>query len=131
MHQGDFGYQLGEKTYSCNIRTCPPAIIVEPMTPHTFWMTDNREDLIITVRIEPTFENVGLSRKSFENIVGTQRDNYMSIWQALVFVDNIQTYPIGLPLFLTRFLIRLGAFIGYLLGYQAEYDAYTTTLSDD
>ena len=132
VQQGQFGYQLGEQNFSCNIRTCPRPIIVEPLTAHTFWMTDNQEDLIITIRIEPTFAKKGLSRESFENIVGTQRDNYMSLWQALVFIDNIETYPIGsLPLLLTRILIRLGALIGHLLGYQTEYDAYTTRTSSD
>ena len=64
--------------------------------PHTFWMADNQEDLVLTIRVEPIFGDIGLSRKSFENIIGTQRDKLMSFWQALVFLDNIQTYPIGL-----------------------------------
>ena len=96
------------------------------MVVHSFWMTDNREDLILTVRIEPTYEDHGLSTAAFENIVGVRRDNLMSIWQALLFMDYIETYPTSLPLSWTKSIIRCGSLIGYLLGYQVQYDEYTT-----
>ena len=89
-------------------------------------MTDNREDLILTVRIEPTYEDRGLSASAFENIVGVRRDNLMSLWQALLFIDYIETYPISLPLSCTKWIVRWGSWIGYLLGYQMQYDEYTT-----
>ncbi|CAF1177934.1 unnamed protein product [Adineta steineri] len=125
--QGQLSYQLGDKIYSCNIHTCPSPIIIPPLVPHTFWMNDNKEDLILIVRIEPTYKTHGLRAESFENIVGTRRDEYMNIWQAFVFIDNIESYPVALPLFITKLLIKTGSLIGQLLGYRIEYEEYTTT----
>lgn len=89
-------------------------------------MSDNKEDLILIVRIEPIYKDHGLRTESFENIVGVHRDKHMSIWQALLFIDNIETYPIFLPLFLTKLIFKFGSLIGQLLGYQIEYEEYTT-----
>lgn len=124
--QGQLGYQLGDRINSCDIRTCPSPIVVQPLVVHSFWMTDDREDLILTVRIEPTYEDHGLSASAFENIVGVRRDNLMSLWQALLFIDYIETYPVSLPLSWTKWIVRCGSWIGYLLGYQMKYDEYTT-----
>ncbi|CAF3364051.1 unnamed protein product [Rotaria sp. Silwood1] len=124
--QGHFSYQYGDEIYSCDIHTCPSPIIIHPNIPHTFWMNDNKEDLILIVRIEPTYKDRGLSAKSFENIVGVVRDKYMTIWQAFVFVDNIETYPIFLPFPFVKIIIKIGSLIEQLLGYQTEYEEYTT-----
>ncbi|CAF3341738.1 unnamed protein product [Rotaria sp. Silwood1] len=124
--QGHFSYQYGDEIYSCDIHTCPSPIIIHPNIPHTFWMNDNKEDLILIVRIEPTYKDRGLSAKSFENIVGVVRDKYMTIWQAFVFVDNIETYPIFLPLPFVKIIIKIDSLIEQLLGYQTEYEEYTT-----
>ncbi|CAF4707465.1 unnamed protein product [Rotaria sp. Silwood1] len=121
-----FSYQYGDEIYSCDIHTCPSPIIIHPNIPHTFWMNDNKEDLILIVRIEPTYKDRGLSAKSFENIVGVVRDKYMTIWQAFVFVDNIETYPIFLPLPFVKIIIKIDSLIEQLLGYQTEYEEYTT-----
>jgi hypothetical protein len=64
--------------------------------------------------------------ESFENIIGVRRDKHMSLWQVLVFVDNIQTYPTFLPLPLMRTVIKIASLIGQLLGYQINYEEYTT-----
>jgi hypothetical protein len=124
--QGQLSYQLGEKLYSCDIHTCPSPIVVLPFVPHTFYMTDNQEDLILIVHNEPVYKDHGLRISSYENIAGVRRDKYMTLWQALVFIDDIESYPIRLPLFWTKLIIKFGALIGQLLGYQTEYEEYTT-----
>lgn len=124
--QGQLSYQLNEKVYSCNINTCPKPIVIPPNTLHTFWMNDNKEDLIFLVRVEPIYKDHGLSSASFENIAGARRDKYMTLWQALVFIDHIESYPTFLPLIFLKFLFKLGSFIGQILGYQNEYEEYTT-----
>jgi len=50
----------------------------------------------------------------------------MTIWQALLFIDNIEAYPVFLPLFLTKLIFKFGSLIGQILGYQIEYEEYTT-----
>jgi hypothetical protein len=124
--QGEFGYQLGDKLYSCNIHTCPRPIVIAPAVTHTFWMANNNEDLVFDVLTEPVYKDHGLRISSYENIAGARRDKCMTLWQALVFIDDIETYPIRLPLFLTKLLIKTGALIGQLLGYRSEYEEYTT-----
>jgi hypothetical protein len=94
-------------------------------------MNDNQDDLILVVHIEPVDPHRGLRMEAFENIVGVRRDNYMSIWQAIVFMDNIDTYPVVLSIFSTKLIAKFGSLIGYLLGYQTEYDEYTTRTSID
>jgi mannose-6-phosphate isomerase-like protein (cupin superfamily) len=128
--QGQLSYQLGEKLYSCNNHTCPSPIVIPPSTPHTFWMSDNQEDLIFMVHTEPIYKDHGLRISSYENIAGARRDKYMTLWQALVLIDSVETYPVRLPLFWTKLIIKLGALIGQLLGYQSEYDEYTTKIFD-
>lgn len=91
-------------------------------------MNDNKEDLIVIVRVEPARKDRGLTATTFENIVGTTRDKHMNLWQAFVFIDHIETYPIALPLHVTKLIFRMGSVIGRLLGYQVEYEAYTTTV---
>ena len=124
--QGQLAYRLADQIYTCNVQTCPTPIVVPPLVPHTFWMHDNHEDLILIVRIEPTYADHGLRATSFENIVGVQRDRLMSIWQAFLFVDNIEAFPVFLSLPYMKPFVRLGACIGRLLGYRIEYDEYTT-----
>jgi len=124
--QGQLSYQLGNQVHSCDIHTCPIPIIIPPLVPHTFWMNDNKEDLILIIHIEPTYKGHGLRAESFENIVGVNRDKHMTIWQALLFIDNIEAYPVFLPLFLTKLIFKFGSFIGQILGYQIEYEEYTT-----
>ncbi|CAF2349221.1 unnamed protein product [Rotaria sp. Silwood2] len=124
--QGHFAYQFGDKIYSCDIHTCPSPIVIPPNVPHTFWMNDNKKDLIIIVRVEPTYKDRGLRAESFENIVGVFRDKSMTIWQVFVFVDNIGTYPIFLTLSIVKIIIKIGSLIGQLLGYQVEYEEYAT-----
>ncbi|CAF3180720.1 unnamed protein product [Rotaria socialis] len=124
--QGQFSYRFGEKIYSCDSRTCPSPIIIPPLVHHTFWMHENKEDLILIIHIEPTSKDHGLRIESFENIVGVNRDKLMNLWQAFVFIDSIETYPVFLPLPFVKVLMKIGSLIGRLLGYQAEYDDYTT-----
>jgi hypothetical protein len=124
--QGHLSYQLGDKIYSCNIHTCPSPIVISPLIPHTFWMNDDTEDLILIVRVEPIYKDHGLRSASFENIAGVRRDKHMTIWQAFVFLDNIETYPTFLPLFFVKFIFKIGSLMGQLLGYQSEYEEYTT-----
>ncbi|UJR27632.1 hypothetical protein I4U23_008913 [Adineta vaga] len=124
--QGQLSYHLGATIHSCDIHTCPSPIIIPPLVPHTFWMNDNQEDLILTIRIEPAYRTYGLRAESFENIVGAHRDNVLNLWQAFVFIENIDTYPVFLPLFFSKLFIKTGSLIGHLLGYQVEYDEYTT-----
>jgi hypothetical protein len=119
-------YQLGNKLYSCDIHTCPSPIVFPALTPHTFWMYDNQEDLILIIHIEPIYKDHGLRAASFENVAGARRDQHMTLWQALVFLDNMATYPIILPLSVIKFIAKIGSLIGQLLGYQKEYDEYTT-----
>ncbi|CAF1311450.1 unnamed protein product [Adineta ricciae] len=124
--QGHLSYRLDTKNYSCDVHTCPVPIVIRPLVSHTFWMNDNKEDLVLIVRIEPAYRTRGLRAESFENIVGSRRDNALNIWQAFVFIENIETYPVFLPLFFSKLFIKTGSFIGHLLGYQTEYDEYTT-----
>ncbi|CAF0970681.1 unnamed protein product [Rotaria sordida] len=70
--------------------------------------------------------NHDLRVELLENIVGVRSDKYMTIWQALVFVDNIETYPVSLLLSFIKILIKIDALIDQLLGYQIEYEEYTT-----
>ncbi len=128
--QGQFSYQFGDKLYSCNIHTCPSPIVIPPLVPHTFWMGDNKEDLIIIVHIEPIYKDHGLRAESYENIAGVRRDKYMTLWQAFVFIDDIESYPTFLPLFLVKFIMKIGSLIGQLLGYKIEYEEYTTKILD-
>lgn len=124
--QGQLSYQLGDTIHTCNVRTCPTPIVIAPSVVHTLWMSDNQEDLIVIVRIEPTYKTHGLRASSFENVAGVRRDRYMTLWQALVFVNNNESYPILLPLWLTKWIFRIGSFVGQVLGYQVEYEEYTT-----
>ena len=124
--QGQFAYQYGDKIYSCDVHTCPRPIIIPPLIPHTFWMSDNKEDVIFIVRVEPAYKDRGMRAEALENIVGAQRDKCMNIWQAFVFLDNIETYPIFIPLFVSKLMGRILSFIGQLLGYKLEYEEYTT-----
>ena len=128
--QGYLAYQLGDKHYSCDIHTCPSPIIIPPNVPHTFWMNDNQEDLIMIVRIEPIYKDHGLRASSYENIAGVRRDKYMTLWQAFVFIDNIEAYPVRLPLLPMKLIFKIGSLIGQLLGYQNEYEEYTTRSVD-
>jgi hypothetical protein len=124
--QGQLSYQFGDNIYSCDISTCPSPIVIPPLVPHTFWMNDNKEDLILIVHIEPMYKDHGLRASSYENIAGVRRDKYMNIWQAFVFIDDIESYPIFLPLSFVKFLFKIGSLFGRLLGYQREYEEYTT-----
>ncbi len=124
--QGQLAYQLGDKVYSCDIHTCPRPLIIPPLVLHTFWMDDNKEDLIVRVRIEPANKYSGLRQEFFENYVGIVRDQHISIWQIFVLFENAQTYTTSLPLPLTKIIFKIGALIGQVLGYQIEYEEYTT-----
>ncbi|CAF0786491.1 unnamed protein product [Rotaria sordida] len=70
--------------------------------------------------------NHDLRVELLENIVGVRSDKYMTIWQAFVFFDNIETYPVSLLLSFIKILIKIDALIDQLLGYQIEYEEYTT-----
>lgn len=131
LQQGQLSYQLKDKVYTCDIHTCPSPIVILPSTPHTFWMGDNKEDLIFIVRTEPLYKDHGLRPSSYENIAGARRDHSMNIWQVFVFVHNIETYPVLLPLSLTTWIFRIGSIFGHLLGYQIEYEEYTTRMWND
>ncbi|CAF0931854.1 unnamed protein product [Rotaria sordida] len=124
--QGHLAYQLGDKVYSCDIHTCPRPLIVPPLLSHTFWMHDNKEDLIVRVHAEPADKYNGLSQRFFENFAGINRDQHISIWQIFVLFENAQTYPASLPLPFMKIIVKLGALIGQLLGYKIEYEEYTT-----
>lgn len=124
--QGRLAYQQGDTIHSCDVHTCPSPLIIPPFVAHTYWMADNQEDLIFIVRVEPAYETHGFRAEAIENIVGARRDGHMTLWQALVFIDNIESFPTSLPLFLTRLLFRIGSLVGRLFGYRTEYDAYTT-----
>ena len=94
--------------------------------PHTLWMDDNREDLIILIRVYLSNNFGGVQRGFFENYAGILRDQHTSIWQMLLLFENAQAYPVSLPLSLAKIMVKTGAFIGQLLGYRAQYEAYTT-----
>lgn len=129
--QGQLGYQLDDKIYSCNIHTCPRPLTVPPLVPHTFWMDDNREDLILIVRVEPAHKDHGIRQGFFENFAGVFRDQYISIWQLAVLFENAETYPATpVPLSLTKIVIKTTALIGKLLGYKIEYEEYTTVADE-
>ncbi len=68
--QGQVTYQLGNKVYSCDIHTCPRPLIIPPLLPHTFWMNDNKEDLIVLIRVEPSNQYHGIRQGFFENYAG-------------------------------------------------------------
>lgn len=89
-------------------------------------MDDNKEDLVLFVRVDPIFNGRGLSAAAFENVAGTRRDDLMNLWQALLFIDRIETYPSALPLFFSQVLTKIGSMIASILGYHSEYDEYTT-----
>ncbi|UJR13213.1 hypothetical protein I4U23_000235 [Adineta vaga] len=125
--QGHLGYQLDDKIYSCDIHTCPKPLIVLPRTPHTFWMDDNKENLIVRIRIEPASRDYGIQQEFFENFAGVSRDGYKSIWQIFVLFNNAQTYPAAIPLPLAKIIVEIGAFIGQVLGFKEQYEEYTTT----
>jgi hypothetical protein len=126
--QGQLAYQLDDQVYSCNIRTCPRPLIVPPLRPHTFWMNDNKEDLIVRIQLEPANKHSGLRQGFFENLAGVSRDQYASIWQVFLLLENAQTYPASLPVSLTKIMVKIGALIGQLLGYKIEYEEYTTII---
>lgn len=128
LKQGQLGYQLDDQIYSCDIHTCPRPLIISPLVPHTFWMNDNKEDLIVIVRLEPVKKYNGLRQGFFENLAGAFRDECASILQLLLFLENAQTYPASLPLPLAKIIVRTGALIGQLFGFQIEYEEYTTNL---
>ena len=94
-------------------------------------MGDNKEDLIFIVRTEPVFKDHGLRPSSYENIAGVRRDHYMNLWQAFVLINNIETYPVVLPLSLTKWIFQIGSLLGRLLGYQIEYEEYTTRIGEN
>ncbi len=125
--QGQLGYQLGDQVYSCDIHTCPRPLIIPPLVPHTFWMNDKKEDLIVIVRLQPANKYNGLRQGFFENLAGVVRDEYASILQLFLILENAQTYPASLPLFLAKIIVKTGALIGHLLGYKIEYEEYTTS----
>lgn len=124
--QGYLSYQMDDKIYSCTIDTCPTPIIIPPNVPHSLWMNDNQEDLIFIVRVEPIYKHHGLQAAGFENVAGVRRDKYMTLWQAFVLIDSIESYPTVLPLTYVKFIVKIGSFIGQILGYQSEYEEYTT-----
>ncbi|CAF1208978.1 unnamed protein product [Rotaria sp. Silwood1] len=124
--QGQLAYQLGDKVYSCDIHTCPRPLIVPPLVLHTFWMGDNKEDLIVRVRLEPFSMYSGIRQGFVENLAGIFRDQHTSIFQLFVLLENAQTYPASLPLPLAKIIVKTGTLIGQLLGYKIEYKEYTT-----
>ncbi|CAF4062112.1 unnamed protein product [Adineta steineri] len=128
--QGQLAYQLDDKVYSCNIHTCPQPLVVPPLVPHTFWMDDNKQDLIVRVRVESIKKDSGVRQGFFENLAGLLRDRHLSIWQIFVLFENAQTYPATLPLPLVKLMFKIGAPIGQLLGYKIEYKEYTTILEE-
>ena len=128
--RGQIRYQLGDKINSCDIRTCPRPLVIPPLTPHTFWMDDDKEDLVIRIRAEPCNMYNGACQKFFENYVGIFRDQHTSIWQIFVLFDYAQTYQTSLPLPLSKIIVKTGALIGQLLGYKVEYEEYTTTADE-
>ncbi|CAF0740705.1 unnamed protein product [Rotaria sp. Silwood1] len=128
--QGYLAYQIGDQVYSCDTHTCPRPLIVPPLIPHTFWMNDNKEDLIVRVRVEPANKCNGLRQGFFENFAGITRDQHISIWQIFVLFENAQTYPASLSLPFMKIIVKIGALIGRLLGYKIEYEEYTT-MEDD
>lgn len=129
--QGQFAYQLGKEIHSCDNTTCPKPLVIHPNVIHTFWMNDNQDDLVIVVYISPIYADHGLTASSYENIAGTRRDQFMNLWQALVFIDTIESYPVFLPLNFVKIFFRIGSILGQLLGYQKEYDEYTTKFSKE
>jgi hypothetical protein len=124
--QGQLGYQLGDKVYSCDIHTCPRPLIISPLVPHTFWTSDNKEDLIVRVRVEPANKYSGIRQEFFENLAGVIRDQHTSIFQMLLLLEQAKTYPASLPLPLAKLMVKICAFIGQLIGYKIEYEEYTT-----
>ena len=124
--QGQISYQLDDQTYTCDVHTCPQPIIVRPLVSHTLWMSDNKEDLIVRVRIDTYSKSRGMRREFFENLYGVSRDQQVSIFQIFVLFDEALTYPASLPFSFAKTMVKIGAIIGRLLGYQGEYDEYTT-----
>lgn len=124
--KGHLGYQLGDEVYTCDAQTCPKPLVVPPGVSHTFWMADNKEDLVVRILVEKLTPYSGMRRAFFENFVGVFRDQQASILQIFVFFDDAYTYPASLPLPLARTIVKIGAWIGRLLGYQREYEEYTT-----
>lgn len=125
--QGQIGYQLGDEIYSCNVETCPRPLVIPPGLKHTFWMDDNKEDLIVRIELEPTDPDYGIRRAFFENFGGLNRDDQVDIFQIFVLFDQAQVYPGAIPLPLAQILFKLGAYLGRALGYKSHYDEYTTT----
>jgi hypothetical protein len=97
-----------------------------PLVPHTFWVSDNKEDRIIRVRVEPVNKYSGIRQEFFENFVGVIRDQHISIFQVFLIFEHAETYPASLPLPLAKVMVKIGALIGQLLGYKIEYEEYTT-----
>ena len=124
--KGHLGYQLGDQVYTCDVHTCPKPLIVSSRVPHTFWMADNNEDLVVRVLVEKLTATSGMRRAFFENFFGVFRDQQASILQIFVLFDDAYTYPASLPLPLAKILVRIGAVIGRLFGYEREYEEYTT-----
>jgi hypothetical protein len=112
--------------YSCDIQTCPRPIIIPPLVPHTFWMNDNKEDLIVRLRVEPSNKYSGVRQRFFENFAGIIRDQHRSIFQIFLLFENAETYPASLPLPLAKTMVKIGAIIGQRRGYKTEYEEYTT-----
>jgi len=102
-------------------------LIIPPGVKHSFWMSDNKEDLILMVQLEPIDSYYGVRRAFFENFGGVVRDRRDDIFQIFVIFDQAQVYPAVMPIPLARIVFKLGAFIGRILGYQSEYDEYTTS----
>ena len=87
---------------SCDVNTCPSPIIVPPHVPHTFWLDDNKEDLVVIIRLEPIMKNCGMREAFFENWAGVSRDQQTSIFQLFLLLDNARTYPALSPLILSK-----------------------------
>jgi hypothetical protein len=93
-------------------------------------MHDNKEDLILIIRAEPSNKYTGIRQGFFENYAGVFRDQHVSIWQIFVLFENAQTYSAALPLPLMKIIVKIGSLIGHLLGYKVEYEEYTTIVDE-
>jgi hypothetical protein len=93
-------------------------------------MDNNKEDLILIIRVEPSKKNSGIRQEFFENYAGILRDQHASIWQIFVLFENAQTYLANFPLPLSKIMVKIGSLIGQLLGYKIEYEEYTTMADD-
>jgi hypothetical protein len=93
-------------------------------------MNDNKEDLILITRFEPSNKHSDVQQGFFENLAGLLCDQYASIWQLSLLFENAQIYPASLPLPLTKIILKTGALVGQLLGYKVEYEEYTTIVDE-